>query len=81
MNDLGAEDPRVVRRAALRRATLHLVLAVVAIDVVALGIYYLGGIEHGGTQAKQIFTWVWLVVTAVAVAFLLRRVRRIRYSR
>jgi hypothetical protein len=78
---LGVEDPRVTRRAALRKATFQLVLAVVVIDAVALGIYYLGGIEHGPTQAKRIFTWVWLVVTAVAVAFLLRRVRRIRYSR
>jgi hypothetical protein len=69
------------RGAAMRKATLQLVLGVVIVDAVALSIYYLGGIEHGSTQVKQVFTWVWLVATAVTVAFLLRRVRRIRYGR
>ena len=69
-----------MRRAAMRKATLQLVLGVVLLDAVALGIYYLGGIEHGSTQAKNIFTGVWLVATAITVAFLLRRVRALRYA-
>jgi hypothetical protein len=64
----------------MRKATLQLVLGVVLLDAVALGIYYLGGIEHGSTQAKNIFTGVWLVATAITVAFLLRRVRALRYA-
>jgi hypothetical protein len=81
MTDSSADDPRAARRAALRKATLQLVLGVVVLDAVALGIYYLGGIEHGSAQTKQIFTWVWLVITAITVAFLLKRVRAIRYNR
>lgn len=79
MNGIGGEDARAIRRAAMRKATLQLVLGVVILDLVALGIYYVGGIEHGSTQAKQIFTWVWLVATAITVAFLLRRVRAFRH--
>ena len=79
MNGSESEDPRAQRRAALRKATLQLVLGVVLLDAVALGVYYLGGIDHGTTQAKQIFTWVWLVATAITVAFLLRRVRAFRH--
>ena len=75
------DDTRAERRAALRKATLQLVLGVVVLDAVALGIYYFGGVAHGSTLAKQIFTWVWLVATAMTVAFLLRRVRAIRYNR
>jgi len=81
VNGSESEDPRAQRRAALRKATLQLVLGVVLLDAVALGVYYLGGIDHGTTQAKQIFTWVWLVATAITVAFLLRRVRAFRYHR
>ena len=80
MTGPGTDDPRAVRRAALRKATLQLVLGVIALDAVALGIYYLGGIEHGSTQAKQIFTAVWVVATAVTVAVLLKRVRTIRFA-
>jgi hypothetical protein len=81
MTGPSADDPRAVRRAALRKATLQLVLGVVALDALALGIYYLGGIEHGSTPTKQIFSGVWLVATAVTVAVLLRRVRTIRFNR
>ena len=59
----------------------QLVLGVVLLDAVALALYYFGGIEHGATQTKQIFTAVWVVVTAVIVAVLLRRVRLIRMGR
>ena len=80
MTGPGTDDPRAIRRAALRKATLQLVLGVIALDAVALGIYYIGGIEHGSTQAKQIFTAVWVVATAVTVAVLLKRVRTIRFA-
>ena len=76
-----ADDPRAAKRAALRVATLHLVVAVMVLDAVALGIYYLGGIDEGSVLAKQVFTGVWLVATAVTVAILLKRVRAIRYNR
>ena len=74
------DEARDARRAALRAATLQLVLGVVVLDAVALGIYYLGGIDHEPTRTKQIFTGVWLVATAITVAFLLRRVRALRHA-
>jgi hypothetical protein len=68
------------RRAALRRTTLQLVLGVVALDAVALGIYYLGGIEHASPHTRTIFVVIWTIATALTVAVLLRRVRRVRVS-
>ena len=65
----------------MRKAILHLVLAVILLDAVALAIYYFGGIADGSPQTQRRFTWVWLVTTAVTVAFLLRRVRVIRNNR
>ena len=75
------DDPRAVKRAAMRKAILHLVLGVVLLDAAALGIYYFGGIADGSAQSQKIFTWVWLVATALTVAVLLRRVRKIRYNK
>ncbi len=69
------------RRLAMRKAVFQLVLGVIVLDAAALGVYYFGGIERGTTQAKQIFTGVWVVATAITVAFLLRRVRLIRMGR
>lgn len=76
-----AEDPRAVRRTALRRAVLTLVLGVVALDAVALAVYFLGGIGHAPVRTQRIFTGVWLVSTVLVVAVLLKRVRTIRYTR
>jgi hypothetical protein len=73
-------DPRAVRRAAIRRATLRLVLGVVALDAVALAIYYLGGVASASTNTRQIFVVIWTVATAITVAVLLRRVRMARFS-
>jgi hypothetical protein len=73
-------DPRAIRRAAVRRATLHLVLGVVALDAVALAIYYLGGIATASVNTRQIFVVVWTVATAITVAVLLKRVRTARFS-
>jgi hypothetical protein len=81
VNGPETEDQRVARRALLRKATFQLVLGVVALDAVALAIYYAGGIAHGSTQTRQIFTAVWLVATAVTVAVLLKRVRAVRFRR
>lgn len=71
-------DPRAIRRAALRKATLGLVLGVVALDAVALLIYYVGGIAHASTQTRNTFVVVWTVATAIVVAVLLKRVRAAR---
>ncbi|MEP6992254.1 MAG: hypothetical protein ABJA80_15080 [bacterium] len=76
----GTTDPRAARRSAMRRATLHLVLGVALLDTIAMGGYYLV-IAHAPDRTKLIFTGVWTVATALVVAFLLRRVRRVRSGR
>ncbi len=74
-------DSRAVRRAALRRASLQLLLGVVALDALAMGVYYYGGIQHGSQTTRMYFTVVWTVATALVVAVLLKRVRKIRVGR
>jgi hypothetical protein len=76
-----SEDPRATRRAAMRKATLNLVLGVVILDAVAMGLYYGLDIAHGPERTRTIFVALWTFATAITVAFLLRRVRAIRYGR
>ena len=73
-------DPRAAQRASLRRAVLQLVLGVFALDAVAMGAYYLVGIEHTTYRTRIIFLITWSVATALVVAFLLRRVRAVRFA-
>jgi hypothetical protein len=75
-----SNDPRAIRRAAVRRATLHLIIGVVVLDAVAMAIYYLGGIAHAPVNTRQIFVVVWTVATAITVAVLLKRVRTARFA-
>jgi hypothetical protein len=74
----GRDDPRAARRAALRRTTLQLVLGVVVLDAVALGIWFLAGIARAPERTRMTFTVIWTIATAITVAILLRRVRRVR---
>ena len=76
-----SDDARVAKRAAMRRATLHLVLSVIALDVVALAGYYLADLPHAAPRTRVSFTVVWMVLTALVVAVLLKRVRAARFSR
>ncbi len=73
----GTADPRAARRSAMRRATLHLILGVALLDTIAILGYY-AVIVHAPDRTKLIFTGVWTVATALVVAVLLRRVRRVR---
>jgi drug/metabolite transporter (DMT)-like permease len=73
-------DPRAAQRASLRRAVLHLVIGVVVLDGLAMAIYYLAGIAHAPSRTQTIFVITWSVATALVVAFLLRRVRAVRFA-
>ena len=73
-------DPRAAQRASLRRAVLHLVIGVVLLDAVAMGLYYLAGIPHAARRTQMIFVITWTIATALTVAFLLRRVRAVRFA-
>ena len=72
-----ANDPRTVKRAAMRRATLHLVLGVGLLDSLAMLGYYVV-IVHAPDRTKMIFAGVWTLLTALVVVVLLKRVRRAR---
>jgi hypothetical protein len=72
---------RTEQQLAMRKAVFHLVLGIIVLHSVALAIFYLGGIERGSTQTRQIFTVIWLVATAITVAILLKRVRKLRNER
>ena len=71
---------RIAKRAAMRRATLHLVLGIALLDAIAMLTYYTA-IVHAPERTKMIFTGVWTVMTALVVAVLLGRVRRVRRGR
>ena len=62
----------------MRKAVFQLVLGIVVLHGVALSIYYLADIDRSPAQTRQIFTVLWLVATAITVAVLLKRVRRLR---
>ena len=70
-------ETRLAKRAAMRRATLHLVLGVGLLDSIAMLGYY-AAIVHAPERSKMIFAGVWTVLTALVVAVLLKRVRRVR---
>ncbi|MEO8562931.1 MAG: hypothetical protein ABI601_12690 [bacterium] len=73
-------DPRAAQRTSLRRAVLHLVLGVVVLDAVAMAGWYLGGVAHASSRVRMIFVVIWTLATAVTVALLLGRVRRVRFA-
>ena len=79
-SNTGSSDARIAKRAAMRRATLHLVLGVMALDAVAILVWYLA-IAHAPERTKSIYVGVWTVSTAIVVALLLKRVRKVRYER
>jgi len=73
-------DPRAPQRTALRRAVLNLVIGVVILDAIAMSIFYLTGIVHGPERTRWYFVIAWSIATAIVVAVLLRRVRRVRFA-
>ena len=70
-------EARLAKRAAMRLATLHLVLGVALLDTIAMLGYY-AAIVHAPERTRMIFAVVWTVLTALVVAVLLKRVRRVR---
>jgi hypothetical protein len=73
---IGAE-----RKAAMRKAVVQLVAGVVLLDAIALAVWYGTGMAQARYQTRMTFTIVWTIATALTVAFLLRRVRKIRMGR
>jgi hypothetical protein len=70
---------RTAKIAVLRKATINLVAGIVALDATAMAIYYLAGIPHRDPTTRNTFVVIWMVATALVVAFLLRKVRQARF--
>jgi hypothetical protein len=79
MTDNDASAAREEKLAVLRRATIRLIAGIVALHGTALAIFYFAGIAHRDPTTRNTFVVVWMVATAIVVAFLLRKVRQARY--
>jgi hypothetical protein len=60
---------------------MQLVGGVVLLDAVALAIYYFANLEHAAPKVRLYFTATWTIVSLMVVLTLLKRVRKLRYSR
>jgi hypothetical protein len=56
------------------------VIGVIVLDAIAMGIYYLAGIPHAARRTQMIFVVTWSIATALTVAYLLRRLRAVRFA-
>ena len=65
----------------MRKAVAQLIGGILLLDAVALAIWYGAGLAHARYNTRMTFTIVWTIATALTVAFLLRRVRKIRVGR
>lgn len=65
----------------VRKYLLILVVAVVALDAVVLGIYYGMHIADRPEKTQETFVAVWVVVTLLIVATIMKRLRRARFRR
>jgi hypothetical protein len=64
--------------AELRAAVLRLAVIVVVLDAAVIGAYYWLDIKDSSAQAQTRFVAVWLMLTLLAVAVGMRRVRAAR---
>jgi heme/copper-type cytochrome/quinol oxidase subunit 4 len=65
----------------VRKYLLVLVVAVVALDAVVLGIYYGMHIADRPEKTQETFVAVWVVVTLIIVATIMKKLRRSRFRR
>jgi heme/copper-type cytochrome/quinol oxidase subunit 4 len=65
----------------VRKYLLALVVAVVALDAVVLGIYYGMHIADRPEKTQETFVAVWVVVTLIIVATIMKKLRRSRFRR
>ncbi len=65
----------------VRKYLLVLVVAVVALDAVVLGIYYGMHIADRPEKTQETFVAVWVVVTLIIVATIMKKLRRARFRR
>ena len=68
------------RRATLRTAVKQLVAGIAVFDAIVLSIWYGAGMPRAAPDVRTRFAVVWMILTALLVAFLLRRVRRARLT-
>jgi hypothetical protein len=65
----------------VRKYLLVLIVAVVALDAVVLGIYYGLHIADRPVKTQETFVAVWVVITLLVVATIMKKLRRARFRR
>jgi heme/copper-type cytochrome/quinol oxidase subunit 4 len=65
-------------RQLMKKYLLRLVIAVVALDSVVIGLYYALRIGERPERTQQTFVAVWVVVTLLIVATLMKKIRQAR---
>ena len=65
----------------VRKYLLILVVAVVALDAVVLGIYHGMHIAERPEKTQETFVAVWVVLTLLVVATIMKKLRRARFRR
>ncbi len=61
-------------------STLALIIGVGVLDTAAMGVFYLF-FKDAEPRQRVFFTVVWTIVTALVVAFFLKRVRKARFAK
>jgi uncharacterized membrane protein YoaK (UPF0700 family) len=65
-------------RQLMKKYLLRLVIAVVALDSAVIGLYYALRIGERPERTQQTFVAVWVVVTLLIVATLMKKIRQAR---
>jgi hypothetical protein len=65
----------------VKKYLLQLIVGVVVLDAIMIGLYYGLSVRLRPERTQQIFVAVWLVVTLIVVATLMKKIRRARTFR
>ena len=68
-------------RKELKRLLLILVASIVVLDAAVIGLYYAAHIQERPVKTQQTFVAVWVVLTLIVVATMMKRIRQARRRR
>jgi len=68
-------------RKELKRLLLTLVVSVIVLDAAVIGLYYAVHIADRPVKTQQTFVAVWVVLTLIVVATMMKRIRQARRGR
>ena len=73
--------PQSPNRRELKRLLLILVASVVVLDASVIGLYYAAHVQDRPVKTQQTFVAVWVVLTLIVVATMMKRIRQARRGR